>query len=534
MNESCKMVFWTFVIITVGSVRCQNLRDGLADFNNKLLQNLESTSDSNFVVSPYSIHSVFTGLLVGSRGRTRQELEQMLGVNGGVNTVNGYQEITRGLGAGESKVQVANLMALASGFKPKLNYRQTLQDAFGNDIKELNFGNGQASAREISGYVADKTVGKIDELLSPDEIDPLTRMILVNAVYFKGDWKKPFNQEDTFTNQFSSPDGLVDTQFMSLEADLHLLEDADRQLEILELPYKDESKSMIFVLPKAGSSTTDLTSRLNGLDLSRLRTLSAQKTVVTIPRFTMKYQTPLKEKIETLGAPTVFSEGADLSGISNEPLYASDAVHQAFIEVNEVGTEAAAATAIQVGFRRAQKKKQFFADRPFLFLVHDFDQDVTLFAGKVVNPSSSVIINRSAAIQVPQQGNSIASEGASKVNKAGPCAKYLRDFPNSLDNFKVCRRVAEEGQFLDWLRSNRQLCEESQDIFTNFTSRNCGRVWCDKIANIKTKPNQTKSDIWSKDIRDRCGPNQLEADKQFCKNTQNKINAKIHLNNCQV
>jgi len=506
------------------SVRGQGLRVGLEQFTNSLLQNLESTSDSNFVVSPYSIHSVFTGLLIGSIGQTKQELEQMLGVNGGLNTVNGYREITRGLGAGESKVQVANMMALATGFKPKLSYSRTLGDAFEHDIRELNFSNREDSAKQINDYVASKTAGKIKELISPEELDPLTRMILINAVYFKGVWKYQFDQENTFTAPFNSPKvGSVNTQFMTLETDLRMMQDPDSQLDILELPYGDDSKSMIFVLPQPGTPTTNLTTRLSGIDLARLRTLSALKTNVTIPRFTMKYQTPLKEKIVALGAPTVFSTAADLSKISNAPLYASNAVHQAFIEVNEVGTEAAAATAVQVGLRTARRVREFFADRPFLFLVHDFEQDVTLFAGKVVDPSSSVLITRSANIQVPQAGNSQNSEGVPEGNrKPGPCAKYLRDFSNALDNYRICRSVAEEGQFLNWLRDNRKLCEESQDLFDNFKSNDCDDVWCDKVANIR-------SDKWSNDIKERCGPNQVVADKQFCKNTENKIDAKEYL-----
>merc|ERR1712215_366147 len=105
-----------------------------------------------------------------------------------------------------------------------------------------------------------------------------------------------------------------------------------------------------------------------------------------------KYQTYLKEKIKNLGADDVFSQTANLNGISNQPLFASEGVHQAFIEVNEEGTEAAAATAVVVGLRTARQKRQFFADRPFLFIVYDFQHDVALFAGKVVDPSSSKII----------------------------------------------------------------------------------------------------------------------------------------------
>merc|ERR1712215_235398 len=111
-----------------------------------------------------------------------------------------------------------------------------------------------------------------------------------------------------------------------------------------------------------------------------------------------KYQTYLKEKIKNLGADDVFSQTANLNGISNQPLFASEGVHQAFIEVNEEGTEAAAATAVVVGLRTARRKRQFFANRPFLFMVYDFNLNVPLFAGKVSDPSNQILIQRKSPL----------------------------------------------------------------------------------------------------------------------------------------
>merc|ERR1712032_902781 len=126
--------------------------------------------------------------------------------------------------------------------------------------------------------------------------------------------------------------------------------------------------------------------------------------------------------------------------------------------------------------------REFFADRPFLFVVYDFAHGVTLFAGKVVNPNNAnVIQTRAALIQEPVIPARPAVAEAPSANSA-VCSKMFRDFPNSLDNSAICNKVESEGKKLDWLRKNRALCEESKDFFDNFMSKSCGALWCDYAA----------------------------------------------------
>merc|ERR1711963_206603 len=438
-----------------------SLQSGQQQFMNRLLQQIESNTTTNFVLSPHSIHSVFSQLLQGSGGRTLVEQYRILG---------------QGL-AGESFKQ-ANLSAVANSFKPKIEFRTSLNSGFQSDIREFDFGsNSLASVQEINQYIEDVTNQKIKDLLANDDVDGLTRMVLINAVYFKANWQFAFNAEETFDSSFNSPEGSVSTQHMSREADVRLLVDQERQLQILELPYEDPNRSMLIVLPNAGTSTQNLVQRLDGLDLAGIRTNGRLATTsIFIPKFKLKFKTYLKQQMEQLGVRDLFAQTADLSGISNEALSASEAVHQAFIEVNEEGTEAAAANAVVVGLRTAQqRKREFFADRPFLFVVYDFAHDVTLFAGKVVNPNNAnVIQTRAALIQEP----AVAAPSASSE----VCSKMFQDFPNSLDNSVICNKVESEGKKLDWLRKNRALCEESRDFFDNFMSKSCGDLWCDFAA----------------------------------------------------
>merc|ERR1712112_497886 len=278
------------------------------------------------------------------------------------------------------------------------------------------------------------------------------------------------------------------------DAKVRLVEEED--FTVLELPYADETMSMIIVLPKPGASNT-ISEKLQTFNISKLKQATPIDVSITIPKFSMTYQTYLKEKMENLGATDLFGSRANLRGISDAPLYVSNGVHQVNIQVNEGGSEAAAATAVVVGVRTLTRKKRFFADRPFLFMIQDFQNNITLFAGKVVDPSNLINIQKPAAD--PQV-----------------CGRLLRDFPNALDNHKICNKVKEAGQFLDWLRENRNLCEQSSDHYNQFMQNNCSGIYC---SSAQVEVEQLRRD-YSAQCSDIDRDNQ-----QDCKNLENKLKA---------
>ena len=373
--------------------------------------------------------------------------------------------------------------------------------------------------------MSDATNAKITDLLDEGDVDGLTRLILINAVYFKANWKYAFSTGETFQNAFKSPAGNVDTEFMSREAEVRLLEDKERQISILELPYEDPTKSMLIILPNKGVSSDGLVDRIAGLDFSSVRTNGTfADTSYFIPKFKLKYQTYLKAQMQLLGLNDLFETNADLTGISDEALSTSEGVHQAFIEVNEEGTEAAAATAAIVGLRTARQKRTFFADRPFMFVVYDFDQEVTLFAGKVVDPSNQRIVQRKASLVQENTFPSSTPQAtlqSTRVDNA-LCTKSFRDFPNSLDNTKICNKVVSEGKRLDWLSANRALCEESKDFFDTFISNSCGAQWCREAS---TKINFWVEQTTSKLCQGVQGKVETQEVKKMCKSYRNKLKA---------
>merc|ERR1712066_1084635 len=327
--------------------------------------------------------------------------------------------------------------------------------------------------RQINDLVSQKTEGKIKDLLLEQDVDSLTKLILINVIYFKAQWKKAFDVEDSDYQIFNSPlAGEVNTTFMHINDEFRIYEDPDQEFEILELPYADETMSMLIILPD--SPTAQISSKLEGFNFSAIRDEKLRDAEVFIPKFKMKYQTYLKKKMTDLGAGEIFSSESDLSGIGNQPLYVSEGVHQANIEVNEEGSEAAAATAVVVGVRTIRRKKQFYADTPFLFMIYDFRHNVPLFAGKVVDPSNTIQVQ-----EPPQRSSSVEPE----PSLGGPLIDQQQQQQPNVETCKICKKVKEAGKFLDWLRANRNLCETSEDHYEAFITNSCGGVWCGAAAN---------------------------------------------------
>ena len=346
--------------------------------------------------------------------------------------------------------------------------------------------------------------------------------VCVKIITISAQWKTAFDPQDTQVGVFNSPvSGNVNTSFMTVEAKVRLLEDRDNGLDILELPYADETMGMVIVLPRAEANTAISPSLVN-VEIADIRNKSPVDVTVTIPKFNMKYQTYLKEKMTGMGVTDLFSARSDLRGISDLPLYVDNGIHQASIEVNEEGSEAAAATAVVVGVRTIMRKKKFIADRPFLFMIYDFQNNMTLFAGKVVDPTNPIVIQEAPA----RLGNTVPDTVPSDRTQqpaapASPdtevCPRLVRDFPNALDNHKICNKVKEAGQFLDWLRDNRNLCEQSGDHYSEFMQHSCGAVFCAEAEQLRA--------AWQRDYTANCQGGTPPDNQQDCKNVENKLKA---------
>jgi len=271
-------------------------------------------------------------------------------------------------------------------------YISIAEKHYGAGLKEVDFIYHTEEARStINRWVEGKTEGKIVDLMGPGVLDPLTRLVLTNAIYFKGQWEQQFRPEQTAEAPFRLSTGKqVIVPFMHQVATFRYGETGGTQ--VLELPYRGNELAMAVLLPKPDSSLAELEAalRTDGVE-SILEALSPTLVDVSIPRFKFEAELSLNGYLKQLGMVDAFDDNiADFSGMSDMFLYITHVLHKAFIEVNEEGTEAAAATAVVVGTKsiRLDPPKVFMADRPFVFLIRDVRTGSILFIGRMADPLS--------------------------------------------------------------------------------------------------------------------------------------------------
>jgi len=258
-------------------------------------------------------------------------------------------------------------------------------------------GDSNAAAAVINKWVAEKTNDKIKEIVSEGDIDSLTRLILVNAIYFKGDWLTKFDINGTRDDDFHiSANESVKVKMMNMKSKFFYGVSSELNAQAIELPYAGESLSMVILLPDRATTLSQLEEKLTSDDLAFVKekfSMSLQEVSLFLPRFSLDEQLGLDKVLKDMGMRDLFSGGAaDLSGIDgSKELYVSRVLHHAVVEVNEEGTEAAAATAVVFMLRSlgGPKENIFRANRPFLFFIQDKATKSILFLGRLVKPPAA-------------------------------------------------------------------------------------------------------------------------------------------------
>jgi len=257
-------------------------------------------------------------------------------------------------------------------------------------------GDSNGAATIINRWVAEQTNNKITEIVSSDALNALTRLVLVNAVYFKGDWVKKFDGNETRDADFHvMPQKSVNVKMMHAKMKLYYGWNSELHCQAIELPYSGESLSMFVLLPDpTATSLSEVEKKLTASDLVNVREkfdMSLVKVIVWLPRFSLDEKLDLVNMLAAMGMADLFKAGAaDLSGIDgSKELYVSNVLHRAVVEVNEDGTEAAAATAVvMMRSMPIDKPPVFHADHPFIFFVQEKSTKSILFLGRLVKPAS--------------------------------------------------------------------------------------------------------------------------------------------------
>jgi serpin B len=356
----------------------------------------EAKKPGNVFFSPYSMYSAFAMVYEGARGKTAGEISSVFAFPAKAKDLRaGLGELNKGLDAaarGAEFVQ-ANSFWAQKDYKFLPAYLKTLRGEYRADAMEADFKlETEKSRQRINAWTENKTKGKIRNLFPQGALDTLTRLVLVNAVYFKGRWAAPFSAEMTADADFTRDSGeKVKVRMMGAPGTRSADYNENDRLQALRLPYAGGGLAMLVLLPRPGVTLASLEQELTPEKLKELRSgLYTQKVKAFLPRFSFSTDYQLNRSLADMGMPEAFTERADFSGMdSSKRLYIQKAVHKAFVEVNEEGTEAAAATGVAMGLKSMVMDFTVFrADRPFLFFIEDAATGLVLFMGRMENPAA--------------------------------------------------------------------------------------------------------------------------------------------------
>ena len=366
------------------------LNQAILDFTWKMFKD-SSNNEGNIMISPPSVYFALAMTANGADGETKEEMMKALSA-GNIS----LEDLNKGLYAWMNtitkdetvKLSIANSIWYRDDFKANKDFLHINADYYSAAIQKLDFSRTSA-VDTINKWVKDATNDKIDKII--EEIENDTVMFLINAIYFNGDWKHQFSANDTREGDFNSPDKTVKTEYMNRRGDMDYLQ--SNGITGVLLPYIDEQFAFIGLLPEEGDTPRALINNLSTLDLINLMKNKKEKEIeLSIPKFESSYEDSLKDELSVLGMNIPFTPGsADFSKMSEsgkDDLFISEVKHKTYVKVDEKGTEAAAATSVEVrltGMHMEIPKITF--DRPFVYGIVDVTTGIPLFIGIMEDPT---------------------------------------------------------------------------------------------------------------------------------------------------
>ncbi|MDI9434358.1 MAG: serpin family protein [Planctomycetota bacterium] len=393
----------------VAAAAHQAVVDGNTQFALALYQKLRG-GDGNLFFSPYSVSTALAMTYAGARGETeRQMAEAMwyptsgevlakLGIAGEPMTADAFagafggiiRELNAKGGKNAYELRVANALWGQQDFAFLDAFVRLVEAEYGGRIRNVDFvGATEKARRTINTWVEEQTNGKIKDLISEGAVGQMTRLVLTNAIYFKGNWASQFKEDRTQDAPFTLLDASkVQVPMMNQKAKFGYGQTDD--LQVLQLPYVGNELSMVILLPEAVDGIRQLEQELTAENLAKwLDSLHEREVIVSIPKFKMTSKFSLESVLRSMGMGRAFTGAADFSGMTGRrDLFISAVIHQAYVDVNEEGTEAAAATGVVMKLTSAMPDRTpvFQADHPFLFMIRDNASGSILFFGRVSDP----------------------------------------------------------------------------------------------------------------------------------------------------
>ena len=383
----------------------QEAAKGINAFAAELYAQLR-TEQGNLIVSPYSINTALAMTAAGAQGNTRAEMERVLHLPTGEKLSQGLPDAYRGCdastGGREAQTGAFGRQFAVAPEGPPVQERvsgRLAKDDFHAGLFDVDFGDAGVASRRINKWVEDKTHNRIKDLVPPAVLNHDTQMVLANAIYFKARWSDSFEKKDTKPEDFTLTSGQkVRAPLMYQKANFLLREEED--LQVLRLPYDGKATAMYVILPRRADGLPALEQKLTEKSLWGWTLGQGKKPLeevkVWLPRFKFTVPTELTDVLQKMGLTDAFvRERANFKGMTDhaDGLFISRVLHKAFVETDEVGTEAAAATAVTMALATAAppmavpRVKEFRADHPFVFVIKHEDTGAVLFIGRVLDPT---------------------------------------------------------------------------------------------------------------------------------------------------
>ncbi|XP_056281986.1 protein Z-dependent protease inhibitor isoform X2 [Pseudoliparis swirei] len=372
---------------TIADLSFQNM-----DFAMNLYKKISNYHDENIFFSPLSISTSFAALLMASDGDTYKEilkglnLEKLEQADQPELIPTLFQRLHENITQDESLDQGMALF-MRQQFEIENVLKDQLKTFFYADLKSVDFADTKGSISFINEFINNKTRGKVPEMIST--LDAATYLMLIDTIFFQGSWQKPFNPNFTRNAPFYIDNyNIVQVPMMFLEDKFYSMKDIQLGAKVLKLPYQ-EGVSMLILLPNAGVDYTVVDDGITSQRfLSWIQKLQKTKLEVHMPKFKMEESYSLQNILPDMGMISIFSNSANLTKLTKKVgLKVSEVLHKAVIEVDEIGTTAAAATAI--GITPYSLPRTFTVNRPFFFFIYHEATNCLLFMGRVIDPSKN-------------------------------------------------------------------------------------------------------------------------------------------------
>lgn len=341
----------------------------------------------NLLYSPFSVSSAMSMVLLGCNGKTKSELESTLRFCEPTQAHEKMAALQHALTG--SNLQVANKLFIEKSFPVKEKFLNEIQLLYKSDVESKNFRDSpEASRKDVNNWVSKETHGKIEDLMPEGSIDASTKLVIANAIFFKGKWESQFKKSNTAKKDFHTISGeVVQVDMMTRKGKYHLAVDSEGKVSMIDIPYEGTPMSMVILLPN-----NDIREVENSLDAGKFlrmyKSLFKEEVILGLPKFKLQFERDLVQSFKDLGAKSLFSGDANFSGISDSTgLYVNAIAHKAFIEVDEQGTEAAAATGVAIARMALLPPTEFICNKPFLFFIYHKTSSTILFAGRMLNPT---------------------------------------------------------------------------------------------------------------------------------------------------